>query len=333
MRLLLHEVKHGHLPLFRNRNLNSLFLLRENGVRSLNILVQDRKRFCLAFIFLGVQRHRQKRIVHLLQQFCRKFGVCQLFNKSLSSFFMVKVLRIRPLHVVRQMVIESHHPHCHPLALISRHPGVVCRLQILTVTDQLVDPACGLIPVQMNACIRVPVWATLQRNAPAIVIFVGIVCPAECMAAAADSVMVFQEVCPLFLILMIQEERIDCQPAIRIRPAACKESIDLIFRDKDFLLIPLKALSCLIRLEREGKLLKLFGYFVRAIERHPHHAFIFGVGFCQSQKTFVQVSQKFRLVNQLCKSFCKFRVSAGEDGRIGKDHLCHALCHIAFHIA
>ena len=59
----------------------------------------------------------------------------------------------------------------------------------------------------------------------------------------------------------------------------------------------------------------------------------FGVGFCQSQKTFVQVSQKFRLVNQLCKSFCKFRVSAGEDGRIGKDHLCHALCHIAFHIA
>ena len=145
--------------------------------------------------------------------------------------------------------------------------------------------------------------------------------------------MVFQEVCPLFLILMIQEERIDCQPAIRIRPAACKKSIDLIIRDKNFLLIPLKALSCLIRLKRESKLLKLFRYLIRAVELHPHHTFIFGVGFCQSQKTFVQVSQKFRLVKQLCKAFCKFRVSAGEDGRIGKDHFCDTLCHIAFHIA
>ena len=55
----------------------------------------------------------------------------------------------------------------------------------------------------MNACIRVPVWATLQRNAPAIVIFVRIICPAECMTAATDSVMVFQKVCPLFLIFMV----------------------------------------------------------------------------------------------------------------------------------
>ena len=153
------------------------------------------------------------------------------------------------------------------------------------------------------------------------------------MTAAAHTVSVFQKCRAFCFLCMGKEETVRCQPAIRIRPAACKESIDLIFRDKDFLLIPLKALSCLIRLEREGKLLKLFGYFVRAIERHPHHAFIFGVGFCQSQKTFVQVSQKFRLVNQLCKSFCKFRVSTGEDGRIGKDHLCHTLCHIAFHIA
>ena len=119
---------------------------------------------------------------------------------------MVKVLRIRPLHVVRQMVIEAHHPHCHPLALIDRHPGIVRRFQIFTVTDKLVNPACGLIPVQMNACIRVPVWATLQRNAPAIVIFVRIICPAECMAAAADSIMVFQEISPLFFVLMIQKE-------------------------------------------------------------------------------------------------------------------------------
>ena len=116
---------------------------------------------------------------------------------------MVKVLRIRPFHFIRQMMIEVHHPHGHPLALIDRHPGVVRRFQIFAVTDKLIDPACGLIPVQMNACIRVPVWATLQSNAPAIVIFVRIVCPAECMAAATDPVMVFQKVCPLFFIFMV----------------------------------------------------------------------------------------------------------------------------------
>ena len=145
------------MPLLRNRNLNSLLLFRENRVRSLNILVQDREGFRLALIFLGIQRHRQKRIVHLLQQFHRLFRGFQFFNESLLAFFMVKVLRERTFHRVRQMVIEAHHPHRHPLALIDRHPGVVCRLQILTVTDKLVDPACGLVPVQMDAGIRVPV--------------------------------------------------------------------------------------------------------------------------------------------------------------------------------
>ena len=201
MRLLLHKVKHGHLPLFRNRNLNSLLLFREDCVRSLDILVQDREGFCLSLIFFRIQRHGQ-----LLQQFYRLFRGFQFFDESLSSLFVVKIPRERTFHLVRQMVIEAHHPHCHPLALISRHPGVVCRLQILTVTDKLVDPACGLIPVQMNAGIRVPVWATLQRNAPAIVIFVRIVCPAERMAATTDSVMVFQKVCPFFFILVVQKE-------------------------------------------------------------------------------------------------------------------------------
>lgn len=137
---------------------------------------------------------------------------------------MVKVLRERPFHFVRQMMVEGHHPHCHPFLFIDRHSGIIRRLQILAVTDKLVDPACGLIPVQMNTCIRVPVCAAFQNNASAIVIFVGIVCPAECMAAATDSVMVFQEVCPLFLVLMIQEERIDCQPTVRIIAASCEKA-------------------------------------------------------------------------------------------------------------
>ena len=251
--------------------------------------MQNRKRFCLALVFLGIQRHRQECIVHLLQQFRRLFWVCQLFNKSLSSFFMVKVLRERTFHFIRQTMVEIYHPHCHLLLLISRHPGVVCRLQILTVTDKLVDSACGLIPVQMNACIRVPVWATLQRNAPAIVIFVGIVCPAECMAAAADSIMVFQEISPLFFILMIQKERIDCQPTIRVIASPREISIDFIFRDESFILIPVKAIPRGVVLIRLCKLLEQSCHFIRLIKVHPHQVFIFGIGFPQRRQSLVEV--------------------------------------------
>ena len=281
MRLLLYKIKDGQLSKLRIRNLNSLLLFRKNRVRSLNILVQDREGLCLTLIFFRIQRHRQQCIVHLLQQFHRLFGICQLFNKGLSSFFMVKVLRIRPLHIVRQMVIESHHPHCHPLALISRHPGVVCRFQILTITDKPVNSACSLIPVQMNTCIRVPVCAAFQSNASAIVIFVGIVCPAECMAAAADPVMVFQEFSPFFFVLMIQEERIDCQPTVRIIAASCEISVYFIFRDELLILIPVKAIPRRVVLIRLCKLLEQSCHFIRLIKVHPHQVFIFGVGFPQ----------------------------------------------------
>ena len=269
------------MPLFRNRNLNSPLLFRENRVRSLNILVQDSEGFCLAFIFFGIQWHRQQCSVHLLQQFSRLFGVGQFFDESLSAFFMVKVLRIRSFHVIRQMVIEAHHPHCHLFPFIDRHPGVIRRFQVLTVTDKPVDPACGLIPVQMNVGIRVPVWAALQSNASAIVIFVRIVCPTECMAAAADPVMVFQEVSPHFFVLMIQEKRIDCQPTIRVIAAPCEVSIDFIFRDELLILIPVKAIPRRVVLIRLCKLLEQSCHFIRLIKVHPHQVFIFGVGFPQ----------------------------------------------------
>ena len=194
---------------------------------------------------------------------------------------MVKVLRIRPFHFVRQMMVEGHHPHCHPFLFIDRHSGIIRRLQILTVTDKLVDPTCGLIPVQMNACIRVPVWATLQSNAPAIVIFVRIICPAECMAAAADSVMVFQEVSPFFFVLMIQEKRIDCQPTVRIIAAPCEVSIDFIFRDESFVLVPVKTILRRVVLIRLCKLLEQSRNLIRLIKVHPHQVFIFGIGFPQ----------------------------------------------------
>ena len=179
-------------------------------------------------------------------------------------------------------MVETNHPICHLLTLVTRHPAVIRRLQIQTLVNELCNSFSRLIPVQLHQCIRLSIATPCQFQTSAVIVGMGIICTGKCMTAAANAVSVFQKRRAFCFLFVIKEETVRCQSAIRIRPAACKESIDLIFRDKNFLLIPLKALSCLIRLERESKLLKLFRYFVRAIELHPHHTFIFGVGFCQS---------------------------------------------------
>ena len=230
------------------------------------------------------------------------------------------------------MVIEAHHPHCHLFPFIDRHPGVIRRFQVLTVTDKPVDPACGLIPVQMNVGIRVPVWAALQSNASAIVIFVRIVCPTECMAAATDSVMVFQEVSPLFFVLMIQEKRIDCQPTVRIIAAPRKISIDFIFRDESFVLIPVKTIPRRVVLIGFRKLLEQSRYFIRLIKVHPHQVFIFDVGFSQRGQSLIEIGQKIRIIQQACQPVCQFRETAPEDFYILKDCFGNAICQVALHI-
>ena len=101
------------------------------------------------------------------------------------------------------------------------------------------------------------------------------------MAAATDSVMVFKEVSPLFFVLMIQEKRIDCQPTVRIIAAPRKISIDFIFRDESFVLIPVKTIPRRVVLIGFRKLLEQSRYFIRLIKVHPHQVFIFGVGFPQ----------------------------------------------------
>ena len=101
------------------------------------------------------------------------------------------------------------------------------------------------------------------------------------MAAAADPVMLFQEVSPFFFVLMIQEERIDCQPTVRIIASPREISIDFIFRDKSFVLIPVKAIPRRVVLIGFCKLLEQSCHFIRLIKVHPHQVFIFGVGFSQ----------------------------------------------------
>ena len=101
------------------------------------------------------------------------------------------------------------------------------------------------------------------------------------MAAAADSVMVFQEVSPFFFILVVQEERIDCQPTVRIIAAPCEKSAYFIFRDELLILIPVKAIPRRVVLIGFCKLLEQSRHLIRLIKVQPHQVFIFDVGFPQ----------------------------------------------------
>ena len=151
------------------------------------------------------------------------------------------------------------------------------------------------------------------------------------MAAAADSVMVFQEVCPLFLVLMIQEERIDCQPTVRIIAAPCEKSVYFIFRDELLILIPVKAIPRRVVLIRFCKLVEQRRHLIRLIKVYPHQVFIFGVGFPQRRQSLVEVSQKIRIVQQARQPVRQFRETAPEDFCILKHCFGNAIGQITFH--
>ena len=164
-------------------------------------------------------------------------------------------------------------------------------------------------------------------------IFVRIVCPAECMAAAADPVMLFQEVSPFFFVLMIQEERIDCQPTVRIIAAPCEISVYFIFRNELLVLIPVKAIPRRVVLIRLCKLLKQSCHFIRLIKVHPHQVFIFGIGFPQRGQSLIEIGQKSCIVQQACQPVRQFRETAPEDFYILKDCFGNAICQVALHIS
>ena len=153
------------------------------------------------------------------------------------------------------------------------------------------------------------------------------------MAAAADSVMVFQEVCPLFLVLMIQEERIDCQPAVRIIAASCEISVYFIFRNELLVLIPVKAISRQVVLIGLCKLVEQRRHLIRLIKVHPHQVFIFDVGFPQRGQSLVEIGQKIRIIQQACQSVRQFRETAPEDFCILKHCFGNTIGQITFHIS
>lgn len=152
------------------------------------------------------------------------------------------------------------------------------------------------------------------------------------MTAAADPVMVFQEVSPFFFVLMIQEERIDCQPTVRIIAAPCEVRIDFIFRDELLILIPVKAIPRRVVQIRLCKLLEQCRNLIRLIKVHPHQVFIFGIGFPQRGQSLIEVSQKIRIIQQACQPVCQFRETAPEDFCILKDCFGNAICQVALHI-
>ena len=153
------------------------------------------------------------------------------------------------------------------------------------------------------------------------------------MAAATDSVMVFQEVGPFFFVLMIQEERIDCQPTVRIIAASCEISVYFIFRDELLILIPVKAIPRRVVLIRLCKLLEQSCHFIRLIKVHPHQVFIFGIGFPQRRQSLVEVSQKIRIIQQARQPVRQFRETTSEDFCILKHCFGNAIGQITFHIS
>ena len=153
------------------------------------------------------------------------------------------------------------------------------------------------------------------------------------MAAAADPVMLFQEVSPFFFVLMIQEERIDCQPTVRIIAAPCEVSIDFIFRDELLILIPVKAIPRRVVQIRLCKLLEQCRNLIRLIKVHPHQVFIFGIGFPQRGQSLIEIGQKIRIIQQACQPVCQFRETAPEDFCILKDCFGNAICQVTFHIS
>ena len=145
------------------------------------------------------------------------------------------------------------------------------------------------------------------------------------MAAAADSIMVFQEISPLFFILIIQKERIDCQPTIRVIASPREISIDFIFRDESFVLIPVKTIPRRVVLIGFRKLLEQSRYFIRLIKVHPHQVFIFGIGFPQRGQSLVEIGQKIRIIQQARQSVSQFRETAPKDFCILKDCFGNAI--------
>ena len=153
------------------------------------------------------------------------------------------------------------------------------------------------------------------------------------MAAAADPVMVFQEISPLFFVRMIQKKRTDCQPTVRIIATPCEVSIDFIFRDESFVLIPVKAISRRVVLIGFRKLLEQYRDLIRLIKVHPHQVFIFGIGFSQRGQSLIEIGQKIRIIQQARQPVRQFRKTAPEDFCILKHCFGNAICQIALHIS
>ena len=153
------------------------------------------------------------------------------------------------------------------------------------------------------------------------------------MTAAADSVMPFQEVSPFLFVLMIQKERIDCQPTVRIIAAPCEISVYFIFRDELLILIPVKAIPRRVVLIRFRKLVEQCRHLIRLIKVHPHQVFIFDVGFPQRGQSLIEIGQKIRIIQQARQPVCQFRETAPEDFYILKDCFGNAICQVALHVS
>ena len=124
----------------------------------------------------------------------------------------------------------------------------------------------------------------------------GIVCPAQGMAASPDPILAFQELRLFLRCFILDKKRIGGKPPIGIRAAPSKESVNLILGNKCWMLLPCKPLPCLIGNCFLCKFLELSRHSVRAVERKTYQILIRFICFRQSRQTLVQIRQILRLV-------------------------------------
>ena len=152
------------------------------------------------------------------------------------------------------------------------------------------------------------------------------------MTLTADPILILEKIGSFLIVRMIQIERIDCQPPIRVRAAAGKKSIDLVLCNEHFMLMPGETIPC-----AKGHSLFCKGsehcqHTVRTVILKPHHRVIFFISCRQPFQTLDQIIYILRTGQILRDPVSFFRIPAREQFRIFKDEFRNTFSHVAFHI-
>ena len=132
------------------------------------------------------------------------------------------------------------------------------------------------------------------------------------MTLTADPILILEKIGSFLIVRMIQIERIDCQPPIRVRAAAGKKSIDLVLCNEYLMIVPRKSLSCIKGNCLFCKPLKLCQHPIRIIITETHDGLIFRIRISKPFQPLHKVIDILRMRKVFRNPFCLFRISPGK---------------------